>query len=205
VDPNFPQNSGDLAAERADSSFDMRHRFVGAYVIDLPQGNLWTRNTEIRGITTLQTGQPFTPELNFDNSNTGDAGTANDAGTDRPNVVGSWTTGSCPNPSGGAPFPVGTVNCWFNTSAFVVGPPNTYGDAGRNIIRGPGFASFDLSALRNFNLTEHLRMSFEAQAFNLFNRPNFMQPDNVLEDATFGKIGQALAPRQIQLALRFSF
>ena len=98
VDPNFPQNSHDLAAERADSSFDMRHRFVAAYVIDLPQGNLWTRNTEIRGITTIQSGQPFTPELNFDNSNTGDAGTANDAGTDRPNVVGSWTTGSCPNP-----------------------------------------------------------------------------------------------------------
>jgi outer membrane receptor protein involved in Fe transport len=205
VDPNFPQNSHDLAAERADSSFDMRHRFVAAYVIDLPQGNLWTRNTEIRGITTIQSGQPFTPELNFDNSNTGDAGTANDAGTDRPNVVGSWTTGSCPNPSGGAPFPVGTVNCWFNTSAFVVGPPNTYGDAGRNIIRGPGFASFDLSALRNFNLTEHLRMSFEAQAFNLFNRPNFNQPDNVLEDATFGQIGSAKDPRQIQLALRFSF
>ncbi|MGA2811628.1 MAG: TonB-dependent receptor [Candidatus Acidiferrum sp.] len=205
VDPNFPQDSHDLAAERADSSFDMRHRFVGAYVIDLPQGNLWTRNTEIRGITTIQSGQPFTPELNFDNSNTGDAGTANEAGTDRPNVVGSWTTGSCPNPGGGAPFPVGTVNCWFNTSAFVVGAPNTYGNAGRNIIRGPGFASFDLSALRNFSLTERLKMSFEAQAFNLFNRPNFMQPDNVLEDSTFGKIGSAMAPRQIQLALRFSF
>jgi hypothetical protein len=100
---------------------------------------------------------------------------------------------------------VGTPNCWFNTSAFVVGAPNTYGNAGRNIIRGPGFGSVDLSALRNFNLTEHLHMAFEAQAFNLFNRANFMQPDPVLEDATFGKIGQAMAPRQIQLALRFSF
>jgi hypothetical protein len=48
-------------------------------------------------------------------------------------------------------------------------------------------------------------MSFEAQAFNLFNRPNFNQPDNVLEDATFGQIGSAKDPRQIQLALRFSF
>jgi len=205
VDPNFPQNSHDFAAERADSSFDMRHRFVAAYVVDLPQGNLFTRNTEIRGIITAQTGQPFTPQLDFDNSNTGNAGTANEAGTDRPDVVGSWTTGSCPNPSGGAPFPVGTPNCWFNTSAFVVGAPNTYGNAGRNIIRGPGYGSVDLSALRNFNLTEHLHMAFEAQAFNLFNRANFMQPDNVLEDATFGKIGQAMAPRQIQLALRFSF
>jgi len=205
VDPNFPQNSHDLAAEKAASSFDVRHRFVGAYVIDLPQGNLWTRNTEIRGITTIETGQPFTPQLNVDNSNTGNAGTANEAGSDRPNVVGSWTTGSCPNPSGGAPFPVGTPNCWFNTSAFVVGPLNTFGNAGRNIIRGPGYASFDLSALRNFNLTEHLKMSFEAQAFNLFNRPNFKQPDNVLEDVNFGKIGSAFDPRQIQLALRFSF
>lgn len=205
VDPNFPQNSHDFAAERADSSFDMRHRFVAAYVVDLPQGNLFTRNTEIRGIITAQTGQPFTPQLDFDNSNTGNAGTANEAGTDRPDVVGNWTTGSCPNPSGGAPFPVGTPNCWFNTSAFVVGPPNTYGNAGRNIIRGPGYGSVDLSALRNFHLTEHLRMAFEAQAFNLFNRANFMQPDPVLEDATFGKIGQAMAPRQIQLALRFSF
>jgi hypothetical protein len=204
-DPNFPQNSRNLAAEKAASSFDMRHRFVGAYVIDLPQGNLWTRNTQIRGITTIESGQPFTPQLTsgFDNSNSGNNGGS--AGTDRPDVVGSWTTGSCPNPSGGAPFAVGTPNCWFNTSAFVAGPPNTFGNAGRNIIRGPGFASFDLSARRNFNLTEHLKMSFEAQAFNLFNRANFNLPDPVVGDATFGQIGLAKDPRQIQLALRFSF
>jgi len=100
---------------------------------------------------------------------------------------------------------VGTPNCWFNTSAFVAGPPNTFGNAGRNIIRGPGFASFDLSARRNFNLTERLKMSFEAQAFNLFNRANFNLPDPVVGDATFGQIGLAKDPRQIQLALRFSF
>ena len=204
-DPNFPQNSHNLAAERADSGFDTRHRFVAAFVVSLPQGNIWTRNTQFRGIATAQTGQPVTPEISFDNSNTGNTG-GTTAGTDRPDVVGNWRSGSCPNPTGGPPIPVGTVNCWFNTSAFAVAPRYSFGDAGRNIISGPGYGSFDLSLYRLFNLTERFKLSAEVQAFNLFNRANFDLPQNVADNpGTFGRIFSAKAPRQLQLAVRFAF
>ena len=203
-DPNFPQNSHDLAAERADSGFDVRHRFVVAFVAQLPHGNMWTRNTQFRGIATAESGQPVTPLISSDNSNTGNTGST--AGSDRPNVVGNWRTGSCPNPNGGAPIPVGTVNCWFNTSAFAIAPPYTFGNAGRNIITGPGYASFDLSLYRVFNLSERFKVSAEAQAFNLFNRANFQLPQNYADNpGTFGRIFSAQAPRQLQLAIRFAF
>jgi hypothetical protein len=190
-DPNFPQNSHDLAAERANSSFDMRQRFVLTYVFMLPGQNRWTRNTEFQGITTVQSGQPFTPVLGFDNSNTGNTGSQ--TGSDRPNVVHSW---KLTNP---------TPNEWFDTSAFVIPPRYTFGDAGRNIIRGPGLASFDVAFVRRFAITERYALTFEAQAFNLFNRANFNLPQAYLNQPTFGEILSARAPRQIQLALRFNF
>lgn len=203
-DPNFPQNSHDLNAERAASSFDMRHRFVAAYVIHLPQGNLWTRNTELRGIAAVQSGQPFTPMLSFDNSNTGNTG-GQSAGSDRPNLVGDPNSGSCSDLSGGS-LPVGTPDCWFNTSAFQIAPPFQFGNAGRNILRGPGFASFDVSLFRSFRLTERFTLAGEAQAFNLFNRANFDLPQNFADNpATFGKIFSAREPREVQLALRLTF
>ena len=73
ADPNFPQNSHDIAAEHGPSSFDMRNRFVAAYVLSLPRNNRWTRNTDFQGIVTAESGQPFTPTLSpgNDNSNTG--------------------------------------------------------------------------------------------------------------------------------------
>ena len=73
ADPNFPQNSHDVAAEHGPSSFDMRNRFVAAYVVSLPHNNRWTRNTDLQGIVTAESGQPFTPTLSpgDDNSNTG--------------------------------------------------------------------------------------------------------------------------------------
>jgi hypothetical protein len=192
ADPNFPQNSHDLGAERGNSSFDMRHRLVLSYVVNLPQGNRWTRNTNVEGITTVQSGQPFTPTLQFDNSNTGNSG--GQSGSDRPNVIGNWVLS---NP---------TPNEWFNTSAFAISAPYTFGDAGRNIIEGPGFASFDIAVVRHFSLTERLKLTAQAQAFNLFNRANFDLPQAYADDpSTFGKILSAKAPRQVQFGLRMSF
>jgi hypothetical protein len=99
-----------------------------------------------------------------------------------------------------------TPNEWFDTSAFAIAPPDTFGNAGRNILRGPSFTSFDLSLFRSFYLTERFRLSLEAQAFNLFNNVNFDLPQNFADNpTTFGKVFSSKAPRQIQLALRFSF
>jgi hypothetical protein len=200
ADPNFPQNSRNLAAERGPSSFDVRQRFVAAYVLNLPRNNRWTRNTEFQGIATAESGQPFTPIISFDNSNTGN--TNQQSGADRPNRVGNpFMSGYC----NGSYVSVHTAASWFNPCAFAVAAPNTFGNAGRNSLLGPGYGSFDLSLLRRFSLPERAALTLEAQAFNLFTRANYYLPAAVADQPSFGIISLADDPRQLQFAARLSF
>jgi hypothetical protein len=192
ADPNFPQNSHDYRAEHALSSFNMPNRFVMAYVYQLPGRSMWTRNTSFRGIITAQTGQPATPTLQFDNSNTGNTGPT--VGSDRPNVAGSPHLAN-PSPSE-----------WFNTAAFAIAPEYTFGNAGRNIITGPGLFTADISLVREIRIGERESISLEGQAFNTLNRANFNLPELYADNpGTFGRIFSAQAPRQIQFAARFRF
>jgi hypothetical protein len=150
------------------------------------------RGFELSSIVTAQSGQPFSAQLSSDNSNTGNTG--GNFGIDRPNVVHA--------PSLANPSP----QEWFDVSAFAIPAKYTWGNAGRNILRGPGLFTTDLSLRRSFALRESVRLIGEAQAFNLFNRANFNQPDAFADQPlTFGKIFSAKAPRQIQFALRLSF
>jgi len=191
-DKNFPQNSRDYRLERALSSFDMRQRLSAAYVYQVPGRSWWNRNFEVRGITTAQTGQPFTPLLRFDNSNTGNIGGI--FGLDRPDLQR--------NPALANPGP----EEWFDTSAFAIPAKYHFGNAGRNVLTGPGLFSFDVAVSRRFLLREGMSLEFDAQAFNLFNRANFDLPDAYADQpTTFGKIFSAKAPRQIQAAVRLSF
>lgn len=201
ADPNFPQNSHDVAAEHGPSSFDMRNRFVAAYVVSLPHNNRWTRNTDLQGIVTAESGQPFTPTLSpgDDNSNTGNSG--QQAGSDRPNVIGN--PNAAVNPVTKAR--TRTTDEWFNTAAFAVAPPNTFGDAGRNSLIGPDYSSFDLSLSRRFTLHDRTTATFEAQSFNLLNHPSYSLPNPYADQASFGTISSATDPRQLQFALRLAF
>jgi hypothetical protein len=201
ADPNFPQNSHDVAAEHGPSSFDMRNRFVAAYVVSLPHNNRWTRNTDLQGIVTAESGQPFTPTLSpgDDNSNTGNSG--QQAGSDRPNVIGN--PNAAVNPVTKAR--TRTTDQWFNTAAFAVAPPNTFGDAGRNSLIGPDYSSFDLSLSRRFTLHDRTTATFEAQSFNLLNHPSYSLPNPYADQASFGTISSATDPRQLQFALRLAF
>jgi hypothetical protein len=142
---------------------------------------------------TAESGQPFTPTLSQgnDNSNTGNSG--QQAGSDRPNVKGT-THLSHPGPAE-----------WFNTAAFSVAPANTYGNAGRNSLLGPGYSSFDISLLRRFTLPERATLTLEAQSFNLLNRPNFSLPSPFADQPSFGIISSASDPRELQFAARVSF
>ncbi len=192
ADKNFPQDSHNYHLERALSSFDMPQHFTAAWVYQLPGHNWLTRNTEVRSIVTAEDGQPFTPTVSFDNSNTGNIGGT--FGSDRPNAVGNPTLS---NP---------TPQEWFNTAAFQIAPKYTFGSAGRNILRGPGLASLDLSLLRRFHIRESGTLSFEAQAFNTLNRVNFDLPQAIVDQTgSFGQIFSAKDPRQIQFALRYNF
>jgi hypothetical protein len=191
ADPNFPQDSHNYYLDRGLSSFDMKHRAVIGVVYSLPFKNVVLRNLESSSIVTLQSGQPFTPLLNFDNSNTGNTG--QQSGSDRPNLVG--------NPSLQDP----SANLWFNTSAFAIPPPYTFGSAGRNILIGPGLATVDLSLSRRFHFGERASALFGVQAFNMLNRENLNLPQLYAGTPSFGQIFSAKPPRQVQMVLRFSF
>jgi hypothetical protein len=191
-DRNFPQDSRNVDAEWARSSYDVRHRATIAGFATLPQRRAWTRNTEVRALVTLRSGQPLTPVLRFDNSNTGNGGQT--TGWDRPNVVAS--------PALAAP----TAAQWFDPAAFAVPARYTFGNAGRNIVTGPGFASVDASIVRRFPRPRGWSIAVDLQAFNLLNRANFDQPELFADEpATFGRVLSAKAPRQVQLAMRVEF
>jgi hypothetical protein len=189
---NYPQNSATPSAERSLSSFHMKSRATAAAVYALPWRSRWLSNTELRGILIAQSGQPFTPQLRFDNSNTGNIGPP--FGLDRPNLAHS------PGPARRSP------DHWFDTSAFTIPAPYTFGNAGRNILIGPGMFTVDFSVVRKINLSERIYLSFEAQAFNIMNHTNFDLPQAYVDEpATFGRIFSAKPPRQLQLAVRLQF
>jgi Carboxypeptidase regulatory-like domain/TonB dependent receptor len=199
-DPNFPQNSYNVAAERGRSNFDVAHRLSVSYSYALPfrrnDGFMATlvNGWETFGIVTLQSGRPFTVALlpEIDNSGTGRSILGFGA-NDRPNLVG--------NPELSNP----TTLQWFNTAAFAFPAPGTFGNAGRNILEGPGFQNVNASLLKNTRLTERVNLQFRAEAFNLFNHPNFNLPDNFLGSPTFGRITSARDPRHIQFGLKLLF
>ena len=205
-DPNFPQNSFDAAAERGRSNFDVRHRLSVSYTYALPfgrgrqyldddnWGSVLLSGWETAGIITLQSGRPFTVALlsEIDNSGTGRSILGFGA-NDRPNLVG--------NPELSNP----TTGQWFNTSAFAFPAQGTFGNAGRNILDGPGFQNVNVSLLKNTALSERINLQFRAEAFNLLNHPNFNLPDNFLGSPTFGRITSARDPRHIQFGLKLLF
>ena len=195
ADPNFAQNSHNFGLERSVSSFDMPNKATIAFLYRIPGASPWIRGFEASGIITAESGQPFTATLSPDDdpSHTGDTGNSV-GGVARPNILF--------NPALSNPTP----QEWFNTAAFALPAQYTFGNAGRNILRGPGLATVDFSLRRVFALRERMKLTAEAQAFNLFNRVNFNLPDAFADQPlTFGKIFSAKDPRQIQFALRLSY
>jgi hypothetical protein len=187
-DPNFPQDSANLDAEWGRSSFDVRHRFSVSFSYELPF------DFTVGGIVQMQSGRPFTVALlpEVDNSNTGRS-SLGFGFNDRPNVSGD-AAASDPTP-----------NQWFNTSAFSMPAFGTFGNAGRNILEGPGYANVNLALLKRVPLKGRAAVQLRAEAFNLLNRTNFDLPDNFYGSPTFGQILSAGAPRHIQFGARVMF
>ena len=187
-DPNFPQDSANLDAEWGRSSFDVRHRLSVSFSYDLPY------DFTISGIVQMQSGRPFTVALlpEVDNSNTGRS-SLGFGGNDRPNVDGN-AAASNPGP-----------NQWFNTAAFSMPAYGTFGNAGRNILEGPGYQNVNLALLKRVALRGRTSLQLRAEAFNLLNRTNFDLPDNFFGSPTFGQVLSAGAPRHIQFGVRFAF
>jgi hypothetical protein len=107
---------------------------------------------------------------------------------------------------------------YFDQSAFVGGcnnatyaanpycvPLGTFGNAGRDIMHGPGTIQFDMSATRRFSFTERYKIELRGDFFNIMNHANWGNPATGLTSSTFGEITGFGDPRLIQLSMKFFF
>jgi hypothetical protein len=95
---------------------------------------------------------------------------------------------------------------WFNTDAFVLNDPGTFGNSGRNTIIGPGIFRVDASIIRNFRLTSGKSVQFRLEVFNALNNPIWNDPNTTVGDPLYGTINSTRTPmREVQLGLKFVF
>jgi hypothetical protein len=185
---NVPQNVRNVfddTGEWAHSSFDHRHQFVASGVYEIPFFTGW----RVNAILTAQSGAPFTVNLGVDQANIG-AGPAQ-----RPDQLQDPTLPSARR----------TPDRWFNTAAFALPTPFTFGSAPRNSVIGPGFASVDLAVAKTWTLAGASQLEFRWEIFNLFNRANFDVPNRIFGTPNFGRIFSAKNPREMQFGLRVAF
>lgn len=201
-------NSYDIASNRGNSNFDLRHNFSVSYVYALPffKGSGLTHKLlggwQVSGITIAQTGTPFsvTNGTSFGDN----AGVGNGTGTgSRPDLVSDPHSGFTSNdPSTFGPL-------FYNPNAFAVPTGLTFGDVGRNTLFLPGRVNFDFGATKRFAFTESTGLDFKWEAFNLFNHTQFGNGTDSIDSSfgspTFMHLTTAHAPRRMQFGLRFYF
>lgn len=196
------QNAYDWRANYGDSLTDAPHLFSGSFIYELPVGNgkaFLNRGGIANGVlggwrlsSTFQahSGLPYTPTM----------GTANLSGS----LAGSWypnrlTNGALSNPS---------INGWFNPNAFVQPAAFTFGNSGRDILRGPSWKDMSLSLAKNFRirqLGESGQLQVRVDAFDVFNISNFGMPNSSIGAAGVGVISSANTSRNLQLGAKLTF
>jgi hypothetical protein len=147
-------------------------------------------------LTNWQSGFPFTSFAEDDNSFSG-------MGNDRPDItVGNIKQTQLSTGRSHA----AQINEWFNTADFVPNAIGTYGNIGKNSLRGPRLFTEDLALLKAGKLVrERVGYEFRAEFYNAFNNVNFGNPDFGLTDSNFGQITSANDPRILQMALKVNF
>ena len=208
--------------ERGLSDFDRRHVFNASYSYELPIGRDLTGvagkllgGWGVSGIVTFNSGLPTSPTLFFDRAAGLWAGVINAV---RPDLI----AGRNSNPTSGV-----TAGCagvpagqklrdparWYDPCSWELQPQGVFGNAGRNTIIGPGLTNFDFSLIKHTRWGENKNLEFRAEFFNIFNHPNFFEPDpNVFNSASgvvnpiAGRVSfTGTTSRQIQLGLKFTF
>jgi hypothetical protein len=195
----------DFLNRRADwsrCSYDIGSVFKLGYVYDLPfgrgrtLGGGWNPVVDgilggwaLEGIVQLQSGVPSNIRTGQDRANVGKT-------RERPDVLGS------PNLSGDQR----TIDRWFDTSAFVLPQPYTFGNAGAFIINGDGRRILDVSIAKKFHIWESHSLEVRGEFFNFPNHADFNAPsDWTMNSPSFGVINSSTPARQIQFALRYAF
>jgi hypothetical protein len=163
----FPQDPGNLPAERGPSLFDTRNRFTAAINYELPS---WTAlrkfgsGWQLNSIISVQSGRPIPIANSTDTSGRYYFNQRPDVLPGVNPVLPNWT------PSTG----------YLNPLAFVQPAYGTFGDLGRDSIFGPGLSNVDFSITKNTQLTERLNLQLRAEFFNIFNHPNFALPAHTI-------------------------
>ncbi len=176
------------------SDFDHAQVFTSSGLWEIPVGGdsrivkVLLKGWNLNSIVTLQSGFPFTVTSGVDNARTGTGGQRADLIGD-PNLPGGRSRGE-------------QVAMWLNKSAFAPNALGTFGNQGRNMWRGPGFAAVDLGIQKNFQATEYLKAQFRFEMFNAFNRVNLTGPNTSQNSGTFMRTNSAFDPRILQFALR---
>ena len=181
----LPTDPNDLSKDYGYSDYDSRHRFTLAATWELPfaKGNGLAGGWSLNGVLTFQSGTPFTIF-------------ATGGGPQRADQNGDPNNG--PH----------TSDEWFDTSVFSAPAAGVQqGTAERNSVRAPGISTVDLSLFKVFKTGGGTSVELRIEGFNLFNHPQYAQPNQVLNDPNFGKItGTRLnSERQFQVAARFAF
>ena len=205
------------STNRASSNFDQRHILSISYIWDLPffkspgLTNKVLGGWQFSGITTFQTGTPFSPIVSTDN-----AGVANGIGSAaRPDKIG--------DPSAGVVQSLDQLGPQiYNPNAFALPRGLTFGDAGRNGLNNTHWTNFDMALFKHFKITERMSFEFRAEAFNIFNhtqwRPiagdsgsaasNLGEANNTFSLSPgdgFLQVTDAHNPRILQLGAKFIF
>ena len=211
----FPQDPIDPRNDRGPADFDVRHVLTMNVTWELPFGEQLTglagafgRGWQINGLGVLRSGVPFSPSI-VTGVNWSRSGNVANGAENRPNL----RPGVRPED-----IVLGGPNLYFDPNAFVLQPPGFLGNAGRNMLRGPGFVNFDLSAVKHHSW--HLAgkggaIEFRVEAFNVFNRSNFSIPNRVVfagareGEAPLPTAGQITSTvndaRQMQLGVKIKF
>ncbi len=208
---NFPapQNFYNLEADFGLSGYHQPYNSTTSFVWSVPAGrgqrwgsgmsrglDILVGGWQLAGINTAYAGEPVTfrynPAASFQVS--GIAQDFRGGNNYRPNVIGDPY----------APEGEQTITNWFNRNSVVIptDPSQPFGNAERNIVRGPNFWQMDLAASKQVTLTGRTRLEVRFEAFNLLNRSNFRAPDGNRSNAGFGTITQTFDPRQMQLGLK---
>ena len=184
------------------SSLDVTHLFNGGIVWTVPVGkgrklldhggvvDAIIGGWQISNLWQLHTGNPFTPAV----------GTSNLSGA----LSGNWL----PNRLGNGTVANPTIAKWFDTSAFAIPAQYTFGNSGRNILRGPGFADLDMTLSKNFKLPiprEGTTLQLRLDSYDVLNHPNFSQPFASIGTVQAGTITGSLTARTVQVGVKLSF
>jgi hypothetical protein len=192
---NSGHNPLNLDASKGLADFDQKVRvnisalYVTPHLAYTGVRNVLFNDWQLNVITAIQSGMPFTVLSGTDRSVSGIG-----------NDYGDQVLGNAARPAG-----VDQLQEYFNTAAYAPAALGTYGNAGRNSLRGPGFFEVDTSIFKNFKFTEKRFLQFRAEAFNIENRANFQAPSATISSGTYGRITAAYDPRVLQFALKLFF